>query len=821
MTLWIGMRAAASPCGFVSRASSVLGRGAFVRRREISRRALSDARTPMSFGASSRRGRDAFFACGSALSPELRDMLSVPPLAASSTDPDEGWGFTDDGLLDWRRSPPASFSSRDPARAAEALKGLARASLRRLRAPPPTRADTAAHARLLRNLRARLPEDPYLVLALSLAVIERRCADLHGSNPRGASPLLSEVLASDRLRNALVAGCSGSETPPRDGLRASDPDATSALRATLDPACLNLRNVVWHGFIAPPDASPELAALAWTLARSIPGDSSPNPDADADSGRFSRDLSRCDAEVHARVPRTRRVRLARDTVASRVRILLESSSFLDAGWRPAVADAADALLHRGDDARFVAVAAPALEHALRRDFARANDAPEVTRARPGSYFATLDGFGQAKVHDVLLHPERPDGSPNALPNTIPTHVRAAMEDLFMRDRGPGLRAAYAHGAVALEPRGAANDDDETEGACARLLLLAIAEMCAARHARDEENRRNDGDPDAGGAAESLRVYAAESLRVDAAESLRAEGVAMTEFAPLFHPATRLREATRAATEATTTLAPPAPRFTHATTPREDDEGTTRVEVFDAAGGADRRARVAFRVKTAHAENDAKGEAAIIDAVRAVLNAAGGDETAGTLAARFLGEESELASEESASEESASAESASAATPQPPPQPPPPPPGPAPCAECLRAAADEVRASALAYASWIDRLTGATERREARSNHRRQLAALLREQRRVAAGLAATLVAIEALGGRPSGSGSDDGAAFLAAARRLLTHAASTRAACESGRAAEAAKAAGALWEVRAGEAVLREIVSASAARRAGTREARE
>ena len=296
---------------------------------------------------------------------------------------------------------------------------------------------------------------------------------------------------------------------------------------------------------------------------------------------------------------------------------------------------------------------------------------------------------------------------------------------------------------------------------------------------------------------------------------------MTEFAPLFHPATRLREATRAATEATTTLAPPAPRFTHATTPREDDEGTTRVEVFDAAGGADRRARVAFRVKTAHAENDAKGEAAIIDAVRAVLNAAGGDETAGTLAARFLGEESELASEDSASEESASAESASAATPQPPPQPSPPPPGPAPCAECLRAAADEVRASALAYASWIDRLTGATERREARSNHRRQLAALLREQRRVAAGLAATLVAIEALGGRPSGSGSDDGAAFLAAARRLLTHAASTRAACESGRAAEAAKAAGALWEVRAGEAVLREIVSASAARRAGTREARE
>ena len=504
------------------------------------------------------------------------------------------------------------------------------------------------------------------------------------------------------------------------------------------------------------------------------------------------------------------MRLARDTVASRVRILLESSSFLDAGWRPAVADAADALLHRGDDARVRRRRRSRVgTRASTRFRARERRPGGDARARPGSYFATLDGFGQAKVHDVLLHPERPDGSPNALPNTIPTHVRAAMEDLFMRDRGPGLRAAYAHGAVALEPRGAANDDDETEGACARLLLLAIAEMCAARHARDEENRRKDEDPDAGGAAESLRV--------DAAESLRAEGVAMTEFAPLFHPATRLREATRAATEATTTLAPPAPRFTHATTPREDDEGTTRVEVFDAAGGADRRARVAFSVKTAHAENNAKGEAAIIDAVRARVERRGGRRNrrnarravprrgvgvgVGGVGVGGVGVGGVGVGDTAAS---AAASAAAAGVPRRAPSVSAPP-------------RDEVRASALAYASWIDRLTSATERREARSNHRRQLAALLREQRRVAAGLAATLVAIEALGGRPSGSGSDDGAAFLAAARRLLTHAASTRAACESGRAAEAAKAAGALWEVRAGEAVLREIVSE---RGAASRDAR-
>ena len=327
------MRAAASPCGFVSRASSVLGRGAFVRRREISRRALSDARTPMSFGASSRRGRDAFFACGSALSPELRDMLSVSPLTASSTDPDEGWGFNDDLLLDWNVDPARVVRRARP----RARRGGAQGFGARV---PPTPPRTTSHPRgyrrarpPFRNRRARLPEDPYLVLALSLAVVERRCATFTGptlvARPP-SSPRCSRPMPPQRARRRLFR----LRRPPRDGLRASDPDATSALRATLDPACLNLRNVVWHGFIAPPDASPELAALAWTLARSIPGDSSPNPDADADSGRFSRDLSRCDAEVHARVPRTRRVRLARDTVASRVRILLESSSFSTRGGVP-------------------------------------------------------------------------------------------------------------------------------------------------------------------------------------------------------------------------------------------------------------------------------------------------------------------------------------------------------------------------------------------------------------------------------------------------------------------------------------------------------
>jgi len=35
-----------------------------------------------------------------------------------------------------------------------------------------------------------------------------------------------------------------------------------ALEMALHPRCLNLRNMTWHGFLAPSDVQPELAALA-------------------------------------------------------------------------------------------------------------------------------------------------------------------------------------------------------------------------------------------------------------------------------------------------------------------------------------------------------------------------------------------------------------------------------------------------------------------------------------------------------------------------------------------------------------------------------
>ena len=72
----------------------------------------------------------------SSLSPELRAMLTIPPASrAPPGDPDEGWGFTDDGRIDWRRA-PAPPPAGDARASADALKGLAtRVCVARARRP--------------------------------------------------------------------------------------------------------------------------------------------------------------------------------------------------------------------------------------------------------------------------------------------------------------------------------------------------------------------------------------------------------------------------------------------------------------------------------------------------------------------------------------------------------------------------------------------------------------------------------------------------------------------------------------------------------------
>jgi len=764
----------------------------------------------------------------SKLSEDVRDMLWVPHEAEDPSfgrdDPDEGWSFDPaSGLMDPRASPPATADC-DDRTAARALRGLARASLKRIRAGDMTvRDDGAAHANLLSTLMEEIrgggrtdgPTSTYHALALSLAAVERRCVDLYvstGGTSRGTSPMLSEVLASEEFSAAIARQRQG-----RDDEATSDASGVAgptglgallwALQRALHPRCMNLRNVVWHGFIAPPDAQPELAALALALAASVPspvggegalgsGEGALGLGSEAGTGRT---LARHDAELVDHVPE----RLARDgwwrteRAVDEAAEIVASSAFVPDGWRDATAMAARDLIERGDDARFVAVACPALESALREMFVAVNDAPEALVARLGEYYATLDGFGQSRVHDVILHPRRapidparPDARrPNALPSKLPPGARNALEDLFMRDRGPALRAAYAHGSVSLDPR--AEDEKQPvggdgarggDGACVRLLLLIVLDMCVAGDTLVGFDGRSDGngfDSSTGAIGSGPTPFARPTL---------------VGYDARFHPSVRFRASLEGAFRSIRPIAGPSPRFTCTFTANGDGDGRggeALVLVFDSeAGGEDGKpnSRAGFTEKTDKLGNDSESqETALREIVNVFLDVGDDPDSSSVVLARWVfGDEKVVAA---------------AVTDRPPPA------GPFVGAEALRAAADEVASASTAYMSWIERLVGAAERREARSNQRRQLFSLLKHQKSVALGLCALLLAAERME-RVAGGCASDEAEIGASTTKLLSHAASVRAACEAGQGAEAARAAAGAWQTKAGRALLETCVRA-------------
>ena len=271
-------------------------------------------------GAAERQGGADVTFGRSKLSGDVRDMLWVPPEAEDhgvgpNDDPDEGWSVDPtSGLVDPYAFPPTHTAECDDRAAARALRGLARASLRRIRAGVlRVRHDGAAHATLLTRLaketRAGGGEDggtssSYHTLALSLSVVERRCVDLYvsaGGTSRGTSPMLSEVLRSTEFSDALSVGDAGGEK--HRGSEKHTGALLWALRRALNPRCMNLRNVVWHGFLAPTDAQPELAALALVLAASIPA---PRLKSASGVGTVSqptgRTLARHDADLVQQMP---------------------------------------------------------------------------------------------------------------------------------------------------------------------------------------------------------------------------------------------------------------------------------------------------------------------------------------------------------------------------------------------------------------------------------------------------------------------------------------------------------------------------------------
>lgn len=86
-----------------------------------------------------------------------------------------------------------------------------------------------------------------------------------------------------------------------------------------------------------------------------------------------------------------------------------------------------------------------LEHGLRVEWCRVNNRPHDRIAQPGAYYVTLDGHGQRNQHDLILHPYQQQQR-NALASHLGGGTVALLTDLFASScGGPNIRAALAHG----------------------------------------------------------------------------------------------------------------------------------------------------------------------------------------------------------------------------------------------------------------------------------------------------------------------------------------------------------------------------------------
>lgn len=327
--------------------------------------------------------------------------------------------------------------------------------------------------------------DFYLSFTVLITILERALYDVyHAHETQTAEADGSSKDQTKKKKNLILRDLLQSETLQRvlpNGL-------VQLLKILFLPSGLNLRNLVWHGFVIPADVPKCWGSLTFVLivavAQYLPSHEAP------DSGSLftihSYD-SRFVLDDSAMLPHWSSESL--DSIFE----LTASAGFVPSGRIRLVERALRALLIDQDELLFLFALLPVLEHAVRMEFVRLNQpkygiSSEYRRAQIDAYYSTLDGFGQREKHQVLLHPrillgDTSDARPiNALYSDLPVASLAVWVDLFMMASGPNLRAKLCHGeaslATLLQPKMAQSTTNSPSiSVASRLVLSAWIAVC--------------------------------------------------------------------------------------------------------------------------------------------------------------------------------------------------------------------------------------------------------------------------------------------------------------------------------------------------------
>lgn len=319
----------------------------------------------------------------------------------------------------------------------------------------------------------------YLSFVRGSALLERLLNDLvaasksggDANSSSGGGVLLKDLIAHPEVVNRLGA------------------DTAAAFHVLFSPRALNLRNLVWHGFLRPHELDRRWVALLlrllWRVAEAV------------------RDVRASEQASNRRptAPLTYWSPLDAEEQLAEALPLLDAppalphppahghcaavlcAPFCCVGFATPLRHALAAYARR-DYAAFACLALPALEAGLRAAFVIANPTEHaLAHAHLGAYFSTLDGYGQRAKHQLLLVPTlHANGRVNRLPHALGRGVYALLLDLVLHAAGPSLRAKYAHGEAELAALPPCVPTESVEAPAAmRLLHAALLALCAASH----------------------------------------------------------------------------------------------------------------------------------------------------------------------------------------------------------------------------------------------------------------------------------------------------------------------------------------------------
>ncbi|XP_065833363.1 endoplasmic reticulum membrane-associated RNA degradation protein-like isoform X2 [Oscarella lobularis] len=251
--------------------------------------------------------------------------------------------------------------------------------------------------------------DVLLALLLTTSAIEKTLRDVYASlTERTAVPLLlKDLLLGEKLEMCLGKA------------------ATYCLRLFIGPpGGLNLRNLAWHGFLAPRELHKELVSFLLTLAASLP-----LKDVKICWKPFIkfRDFS----IVSTSIPPLHKMNL------SGIYKVIQTAPLIQDSMKD-VCIYAVRLLTEKKPWFSIALLLPQLEHCLRRLFAFVNNCPSrILTAEATSFYTTFD------------EPVLADNSPNNLFVEVDETILTMFLDLLVHADGPRLRDRVSHGDVDI------------------------------------------------------------------------------------------------------------------------------------------------------------------------------------------------------------------------------------------------------------------------------------------------------------------------------------------------------------------------------------